>query len=122
MDEGVDLGCVLTVPAGGVVVGTQDAGQEALRGGRHWQHFRRGSGALSPAYPPITRGESSPGDDRLVRPPGESLEFGDRRDGQHAAVIAAHDLPLALVDHPVMPIAKKDEIGEVSRPAMNPVR
>ena len=32
-----------------------------------------------------------------------------------------HDLPVALVDHPVMPVAEQDQVAEVGCPAMDPV-
>jgi hypothetical protein len=35
MDEGIDLGRVVTKPARSVVVGTQNAAQQAMSGGRH---------------------------------------------------------------------------------------
>src|SRR6202171_4620996 len=39
----------------------------------------------------------------LGRSPGRGSKGDHRRNRQHAAVIAANDLPTALMDHPVMP-------------------
>ena len=44
-----------------------------------------------------------------------------RRDGDHAAVIAAHDLPAALVHHPVMPIAEQGEVRQIAAAAADPM-
>jgi hypothetical protein len=49
------------------------------------------------------------------------MKIVGRRDGQHAAIIATHQLPFALVDHPVMAMAQKDHVVEIGRSAMDPV-
>src|SRR5260370_10336409 len=49
------------------------------------------------------------------------VERSDRWDCQHAAVIRAHDLPFALMNHPMMPTAEKCEVRKVGWPAIDPV-
>src|SRR3989442_12453975 len=58
---------------------------------------------------------------RLVRTAGSVFKSGGGRDGQHPPVIGAHDLPTALVNHPVMPVAEKGEVGHVTGSVMDPV-
>ena len=66
--------------------------------------------------------EKSEGDrpQDLVRSPRPTTKGHRRRDRQHAPVIAAHQLPLAFVGQPVMPVTKKRQIVEISRTAMDP--
>ena len=56
----------------------------------------------------------------LVRSPRQSFESSRRRNGEHAAVVGAHDLPAALMNDPVMSVAEgllpKDPFGVVVRP------
>src|SRR5260370_5833269 len=57
----------------------------------------------------------------LVRPARHPLVLGDGRNREHAAVVRAHDLPLPLMHHPVMPKAQKAKVGEVGGSAVDPV-
>src|SRR5260370_5207359 len=57
----------------------------------------------------------------LDRAAGQSFDSSRRRHRKHATVIGANDLPAAIVDHPVMPVAKKCEIRKVARPVIDPV-
>ena len=57
----------------------------------------------------------------LVRSPCGRAEGHRRRNGQHPTVIAANELPVALVHYPVMPVAEQDQVVEIARAAMNPV-
>jgi hypothetical protein len=41
--------------------------------------------------------------------------------GHDAPVLLLHDLPVVLMNHPVMPMAEKDEVVEIGRPAVDPV-
>jgi hypothetical protein len=42
-------------------------------------------------------------------------------DGYDLAFVSLRDLPVVLVHHPVMSMAKKHEVVEICRPAMDPV-
>src|SRR5260370_41836675 len=42
----------------------------------------------------------------LIRPAGSRPKANQRRNGVDATIFAAHDLPVALVHHPVMPITE----------------
>jgi hypothetical protein len=42
-------------------------------------------------------------------------------DGYDLAFVSLRDLPVVLVHHPVMSMAKKDKVVEVCRPAMDPM-
>src|SRR5256886_15623306 len=53
------------------------------------------------------------------RPRMRELDSG--RDGQHAAIVCMHDLPSALMHHPVMAVTEKDEVVEIGGAAMDPV-
>src|SRR3979490_2881145 len=59
--------------------------------------------------------------DTLVRTSRWRTKGDRRRDGQHAAVVATNDLPVALVHHPVMPVAEKGEVGRLIRTTVDPV-
>ncbi len=43
------------------------------------------------------------------------------RDGEHPPVVRSHQLPLALMDHPVVPVTQKNKIVEIGGAAVYPV-
>src|SRR6202140_145513 len=57
----------------------------------------------------------------LVGTPRRWTEGDRRRDGQHLPVIATNDLPIPLVHHPVMPVAKQSQVGRFICSAVSPV-
>ncbi len=59
--------------------------------------------------------------DALVGPMRPEFESSRWRNRQHLIFIGAHDLPAALVHHPVMPITEKGEVRKVARPVLDPV-
>src|SRR5258708_10014974 len=58
---------------------------------------------------------------RLIGTSTRRAKGHHRRDRKHPAVIAPNDLPVALVHHPVMPVAEKGEGGRLVVPPMEPV-
>src|ERR1700674_4250794 len=57
----------------------------------------------------------------LVGPSRRRTEGHDRWDGDHPSIIAADNLPAALVHHPVVSVAKQSEVGRFIGSAMDPV-
>ena len=53
--------------------------------------------------------------------PARQSKCDRRRDCHHPAVIAANDLPLAFVHHPVMPVTEQGQIGRLIVPAVEPM-
>ena len=49
----------------------------------------------------------------------EEVQLG--RDGEELSVVGLDQLPLPFVNHPVMPIAEQDEVGQVAGTASDPV-
>src|SRR5713226_2245562 len=53
---------------------------------------------------------------------GTSPRGGEaRRNRVDASIVAPHDLPIALMHHPVMPVTQEDQVRKIGRPPMNPV-
>jgi hypothetical protein len=64
----------------------------------------------------VDMGEREVGDNGLVWAEGDQ-----RRDGHDLAIVCLGDLPVVLMDHSVMPMAKKCQVVEIGGPAMDPV-
>lgn len=57
----------------------------------------------------------------MIRSARTGTEGDHRRDGKQPPVFEPDELPPALVNHPVMPVAQQHEVLEVGRAPMDPV-
>src|SRR5712691_5204934 len=46
----------------------------------------------------------------LIRSARPGRKSNQRRNRVDRSIVASHDLPIALVDHPVMPVTEKDQV------------
>ena len=66
-------------------------------------------------------GELVSGLNRILRVRETGQPWWTRRHRQHLALVGAHQLPAALVRHPVVPVAKQDHVREIGLAAVCPV-
>src|SRR5438094_859899 len=66
-------------------------------------------------------GERVSGLNRILRVRETGQPWRTRWHRQHLALVGAHQLPAALVRHPVVSVAQQDHVGEIGLAAVRPV-
>ncbi len=57
----------------------------------------------------------------LVGPARPALKSCRWRNQEEASIVSAHELAAAFMDHPVVPVAEKCQVGKIAGPVMDPV-
>ena len=66
-------------------------------------------------------GELVSGLNRILRVRETGQPWRTRRHRQHLALVGTHQLPAALVRHPVVSVTQQDHVGEIGLAAIRPV-